>query len=308
MPVRPEAVEGPLAGHHLRLAGGACGLGRRELRADAPRHLGHLGPEQVQPLHREPEHRPGHADGAAHVARRVHHRGAAAAHAGHDLLVVDAPAACGREAQLRLQAAAVGDAARRDGGQRQLAHQRVAFVGRQRGEDGLALARAVQRLALAQRAIAALAVRAVVALQRHHLVAIARGEVDGLAGHVAQRAQLGAGGRHQVGHRIRALGVLEAAQAQAVDAPQRVAPQQAALHQRAEQAVQRGAWQRELAGQLGLAQAGGCAAHGVEHVERLLERGGAFGGGGHGGGHGPRGWNGGCGGHCTRLEVAAGRA
>ncbi len=112
--------------------------------------------------------------------------------------------------------------------------------------------------------------------QREHLQAVERGEVGGLAREVAQRAQLHAGGGGEVGHRISGACVFEAAKAEAVDAAQRVAPQQSALDQRAEQAIERRARQREALRQLGLRQALPRLADRIEHVERLVERGGAF--------------------------------
>jgi hypothetical protein len=162
---------------------------------------------------------------------------------------------------------------------RQLAHQRVALLGGHGGQHGLALAGAVQRLALAQGRVANAGSCA--PSQRSsdtRLHAVQRGQVGGLAGHVAQRAQFGRRGRHQVGHGVGGARVLETAQAQAVHAPQRVTAQQAARHQRAQQPVQRGARQRQRGRQLGLAQARRRAAHRVQHVQGLVERGGAVGG------------------------------
>ncbi len=270
-PQRMPALEGPRPGHCSHR-----GVSRRrahafELRADAAGGLCHFRAQQLQPRPREAVGRTGHADGTAHHAFGVDDGRAHAAHAHHDLLVVNGVAARSGDIELRVEAAAIGDGERRERLQRQVAHDGVACRALHGRQDGLALAGAVHRLALAQHRGRALAVGAVAAFQRDHLQPVQRGEVAGLAGEVAQAAHLVRGGGHQVRHGVGLARHLEAAKTQPVDLAQRIAPQHAARHQRGQQPVHRGARQRELRGQVALADAAGGGANRFEHVDGFLD-------------------------------------
>ncbi|MNY21844.1 hypothetical protein D3C86_1554170 [compost metagenome] len=139
-------------------------LHRFKLSANAAGGLRYFGPQQFHAGARQPIRGAGNADRAPHHAGCVHDGRPDTAHAQHDFFIIDGVASRRGDLQFRIQAAPVGNGVRGEGFQRHIANDVFTRCGFHDGQDRLALAGAMHRLALSQHGCGSHAMRAVAAL------------------------------------------------------------------------------------------------------------------------------------------------
>jgi hypothetical protein len=220
----------------------------RQLAANPLRRSGNLWADQLKAITIQTIGRACDAQRATYLTRTIYDRGSYTPNAHRDFLIIDGISTRAGNFNFDSESMFISDRQRGQGYQLHAFDELTAFTLTHGAQDGLALACAIHRLALAHGSGGAVSMSTITTFQGENLITLSDSKICGLASKISQRPQFEASSGYQIWLQPSTPNHLQISETQTVAFTCWITPNHPAFYQQSQQSVQRRARKIHLCG------------------------------------------------------------